>query len=288
MSIEIAHITKDYGKKRALNDVSLQLEHGVIGLLGANGAGKSTLIHILVTALAPTRGQVLYNGRDIRDRRSGYLEKLGYMPQSPKFYKNYTAEEFLRYIAALKGMKHTGKQKIDELLAFVNLTESRKTKIGAFSGGMLQRLGIAQALLNDPEILILDEPTAGLDPRERIRFRNLVSDVSQNRTVLLATHIVQDIEYIANRIILLHEGKVCRSDTPDALCKEIGGKVWVVIAAGRDLEPLLSQHKISNIHREGNIYRVRMVCEEKPHPNALAVTPTLEEVFLYHAGEVSL
>ena len=241
----------------------------------------------MVTSLAPTAGCVLYNGTDIRNKRSGYLDVLGYMPQSAKFYRNYTAEEFLKYCAALKGVKHGLAKKIDELLTFVNLNDSKKTKIGAFSGGMLQRIGIAQALINDPKILILDEPTAGLDPKERIRFRNLVSEISANRTVILATHIVQDIEYIANSVILLHEGKVCRNDTPDNLCREIDGFVWLLTANAESVEPLITKHRVSNVFRDEQTYYLRIVSDEKHHPEAKSVTPNLEDVFLYHAGEVT-
>lgn len=288
MSIAIQDVTKFYGKTKALDQINLCFDSGIYGLLGANGAGKSTLLNIMVTSLAPTQGCVLYNGEDIRNKRSGYLNALGYMPQTPKFYKNYTAEEFLHYIAALKGIQKGVREKISELLDFVNLSESRKTKIGAFSGGMLQRIGIAQALLNDPEILILDEPTAGLDPKERIRFRNLISSISQNRTIIVATHIVPDIEYIANRVILLHEGKLCRNDTPDSLCEEIKDCVWLLTVDSKNIESVVTAHKISNIHREDDHYYLRIVSDEKPHPDAEHVTPNLEDVFLYHAGEVTV
>lgn len=288
MSIEIRNVTKYYGKKLALNDVSLSLENGIYGLLGANGAGKSTLLNIMVTSLAPTKGQVLYNGIDIRNRNSRYLNNLGYMPQTPKFYKNYTAEEFLRYIASLKGIKKGLNSKIDELIEYVNLSEDRKTKIGAYSGGMLQRIGIAQALLNDPKILILDEPTAGLDPKERIRFRNLVSGISENRIVILATHIVPDIEYIANRVIILHQGKLCKNDTPENLCNEIKDSVWQLETDSKSIEKIITSHKISNVYRDEHKYFIRIVSDERPHIDAVHMTPSLEDVFLYHSGEAVL
>ena len=288
MSIEIRNVTKYYGKKLALNDVSLSLENGIYGLLGANGAGKSTLLNIMVTSLAPTKGQVLYNGIDIRNRNSRYLNNLGYMPQTSKFYKNYTAEEFLRYIASLKGIKKGLNSKIDELIEYVNLSEDRKTKIGAYSGGMLQRIGIAQALLNDPKILILDEPTAGLDPKERIRFRNLVSGISENRIVILATHIVPDIEYIANRVIILHQGKLCKNDTPENLCNEIKDSVWQLETDSKSIEKIITSHKISNVYRDEHKYFIRIVSDERPHIDAVHMTPSLEDVFLYHSGEAVL
>jgi len=288
MSLEIRNVTKYYGKKLALDGVSLTFENGIYGLLGANGAGKSTLLNIMVTALAPTDGSVYYNGTDIRNKRSGYLDALGYMPQNPRFYKNYTAQEFLRYMAALKGVDSGVEGKIDDLLGFVNLSDCKKMKVGSFSGGMKQRLGIAQAMLNDPAVLILDEPTAGLDPIERIRFRNLISGVAADRTVILATHIVPDIEYIANRVVLLNEGRLCRNDTPVNLCREINGKVWDVTADESGLEDVVTRYKISNIHTDGGVYRLRVVSEEKPCDGARNVDAKLEDVFLYHAGEVSV
>lgn len=288
MSIEIKQISKNYGKKEALKNVSLTLENGIYGLLGENGAGKSTLLNIMVTSLAQTRGQVLYNGVDIRDKKSGYLDALGYMPQTPKFYKNYTACEFLKYIAALKGIKKNANSKIDELLSLVNLIESKNMKLGAFSGGMLQRIGIAQALLNDPEILILDEPTAGLDPTERIRLRNLISSIAENRTVILATHIVPDIEYIANKVILLHKGEICRNDTPENLCNEIRNCVWRASVPIEYIDKVVTGFKVSNIHKTQNRYIVRIVSDKQPGKYVKPAMPTLEDVFLYHVGEVTL
>ena len=288
MSIEIKNLGKNYGKKVALNNVSLTFENGICGLLGENGAGKSTMLNIMVTTLSQTTGQVLYNGRDIRDKKSGYLDILGYMPQTPKFYKNYTACEFLKYIAALKGIKKNVNDRIDELLSLVNLTDSKDLRLGAYSGGMLQRIGIAQALLNDPEILILDEPTAGLDPTERIRLKNLISSIAENRTVILATHIVPDIEYIANKVILLHNGEICRNDTPENLCNEIKSNVWEAIVNSEYIDKVVTRYKVSNIHKVKDKYLVRIVSEKRPSRYARQATPTLEDVFLYHAAEVIL
>lgn len=282
MSIEIKNITKYYGKKAALNDVSINLEQGIYGLLGANGAGKSTLLNIITTSLAATNGTVLWNGEDIRNKKSGYLNKLGYMPQTPRFYKNYTAEEFLKYIAALKKVKTGLNEKIDELLEFVNLSDSKKAKIGTFSGGMLQRMGIAQALINDPEVLILDEPTAGLDPKERIRFRNLVSSVSKDRIIILATHIVPDIEYIANRVIILDSGNVVRNENPAELCREIDDCVWSVELDENQAMEMMSTEKVSNVLGENGRYFLRVISKTPPHQTAKQVQPTLEDVFLFH------
>ncbi len=285
MAIEIKNISKSYGKKVALKKVDLVLEDGIYGLLGSNGAGKSTLLNILVTSLSQTSGEVLYNGIDIRDKNSDYLEKLGYLPQNPRFYKNYTAEEFLRYMAALKGVNNDCLDKrIPKLLAFVNLKNEEKTKIGNFSGGMVQRIGIAQALINNPKILILDEPTAGLDPIERIRLRNLISNVAKNKIVIIATHIVPDVEYIANRIILLKKGEICRNDKPTVLTDEIYGKVWSVNASADELSGIVTKNRISNIFCEDGIYNLRIISEEQPTVSAVLVTPTLEDVFFYHSN----
>ena len=283
--IEIKNITKYYGKKKAIDNISLTLTEGIYGLLGPNGAGKSTLINILVTALSQTAGEVLYGGIDIRDKRSGYLSDLGFLPQNPRFYKNYTAEEFLKYMAALKNVGGKIDGKIDELLDFVNLAEEKKNKIGTFSGGMLQRIGVAQALINDPKIVIFDEPTAGLDPKERIRFRNLLSEISNNRTVILATHIVPDVEYIANKVILMNNGEIIKTDTPNELMKSIDGNVWELIVSADEIEKYITMYDISNAYREGDIYKLRIVSSEQPHEKAVSLSPILEDVFLYYCGK---
>ncbi len=286
MLIKIKNISKSYGKKTALKNVNLTFESGIYGLLGPNGAGKTTLINIMVTALSPTDGVVLYRGKNIQDKNSKYLESLGFLPQNPKFYKNYTAEEFLRYMAALKNVNKNLDKRIDSLLRLVNLYEEKNNKIGTFSGGMIQRIGIAQALLNNPRILILDEPTAGLDPKERIRFRNLIAKVSKNRCVILATHIVPDVEYIANKVILLKDGTVYKNDTPINLMNEISDKVWSVTVNQGELENLLLHNKISNVYREGEHYTLRIVSDKKPCDDAVNVSANLEDVFLYHIGEI--
>lgn len=285
MSIEIKNICKSYGKKLALNNVSLVLEDGIYGLLGSNGAGKSTLLNILVTSLSQSSGEILFNRKNIRDKSSDYLKNLGYLPQNPRFYKNYTAEEFLRYMAALKGMENNRlSEKITEILDFVNLADEAKTKIGNFSGGMIQRIGIAQALINNPKILILDEPTAGLDPMERIRLRKLISNAAKDKTVIIATHIVPDIEYIANKVILLKNGEICRNDKPDILTKEINGKVWSVSVPENELSGIVNENKISNIFCENEVYNLRIISETQPAENAVPVIANLEDVFFYHSN----
>lgn len=282
--IEIRNVTKCYGKKKAVDNISLELSDGIYGLLGPNGAGKSTLINILVTSLSQTDGEILYNGTDIRNKHSGYLHNLGFLPQNPRFYRNYTAEEFLKYMAALKNVDGKIDSKIDDLLELVNLTDEKKNKIGSFSGGMIQRIGVAQALINDPKIVIFDEPTAGLDPKERIRFRNLISEISNGRTVILATHIVPDIEYIANKVVLLNKGKIIKNDTPLELMKSIEGKVWELIVGANEIEKYITMYDISNAYRDKDYYKLRIVSAEKPDETAVNISPVLEDVFLYYCG----
>lgn len=222
--LEIRNITKRYGSHTVLDDINLTFEQGIYGLLGENGAGKTTLLSIVMGILQPDAGSILHHGRAVTDRDREYYGNIGFMPQYTTFYPEFTAEEFLKYMCVLKGIpgRHQ-KERIAGLLEKVNLMSDARKKLKAFSGGMRQRVGIAQALLNQPEILILDEPTAGLDPMERIRFRNLISDISEDRIVILATHIVQDIEYTADHVILLHEGKISVQGTPEELREKISG-----------------------------------------------------------------
>lgn len=287
MSLQIEEVSFSYGKHLALNNFSASLENGVYGLLGANGAGKTTLISILVKILSPQQGRVLFDGKDIRELGQSYFDNIGYLPQSPRFYNNYTIEEFLRYMATLKGMKkRTAQERCSTLLEFVNLVDERKKKIGACSGGIRQRVGIAQAMLNDPAILILDEPTAGLDPLERIRFRNIISRLGDNRTVLLATHIVSDVEHIARDILLLKDGQLIKQGTPAELSMAVENCVWEVVV---DNEEQLMQHirefKVSNIKQQESLYILRIVHTDKPTADAHLVAPTLEDAYLWHFGE---
>ena len=272
-----------------MQNFSATLENGVYGLLGTNGAGKTTLINLFMGIIKGDGGEIYIDGKNIRQMGADYLSSIGYLPQYPQFYRDFTVLEFMRYMCVLKDIpKAQGEQRIRELLDTVNLTEAASKKVGALSGGMRQRLGIAQAMLNNPGILILDEPTAGLDPRERIRFRNLISKFSEGRIIILATHIVPDIEFIANKIILLHEGSLLKYDTPAALCDELAGKVWALELQETDVPTELVHHTISNMAREGDGIRLRIISEEKPHPMAIAVPANLEEVFLYHCGEESM
>jgi ABC-2 type transport system ATP-binding protein len=285
LQLEIKNISKSYGKKVVLKNINLTLGTGVYGLLGPNGAGKTTLISIIVNILKSDSGEVCFEGEPIKKLGSSYFKNIGYLPQYPNFYKNYTAQEFLEYIAVIKGIKgKKAKARIDELFEFVNLQEDRKKKVGAYSGGMRQRLGIAQALLNNPKLLILDEPTAGLDPKERIRFRNLISRVSENKTVILATHIVQDIESIAREVVLINNGRVICNDTPENLINTVSDKVWQFEVPHSKIEDCLAQHIISNVQFTNNGFSVKAV-GDKPNDSACPACATLEEVYLYYVSE---
>lgn len=289
MQLQFNHLTKKYKGKYALRDFSATLENGVYGLLGTNGAGKTTLINLFMGIIKGDGGEIYIDGKNIRQMGADFLSDIGYLPQYPQFYRDFTVLEFMRYMCVLKDIsKAQGEQRTRELLDTVNLTEAASKKVGALSGGMRQRLGIAQAMLNNPGILILDEPTAGLDPRERIRFRNLISKFSEDRIIILATHIVPDIEFIANKIILLHEGHLLKYDTRTALCDELDGKVWALELQEADVPTELVHHTISNMAREGEGIRLRIIAEGKPHPQAVSVPANLEEVFLYHCGEESM
>ncbi len=253
------------------------------GLLGANGAGKTTLINIFVGILGSDSGRVLIDGQDATTLGKDFLSKIGYMPQYPVFYRDFTVMDFLLYMCALKGIPaKQGKKRALELLEIVNLSDAKGKKIGALSGGMRQRVGIVQAMLSDPEILILDEPTAGLDPTERIRFRNLISKFAQGRTILLATHIVSDVECIAKEIIILKEGSLITQGTTDALEQNIYGKVWEVTVNAEDAARLGDQYYVSNMKQQGERFSVRIVSDMPPAADAVKVSPNLEDVFLYH------
>lgn len=281
--LEIRNLSKSFGKTEVLHNINVKFDKGIYGLLGPNGAGKTTLMNIIVNLLQPTAGEVLYDGVSVSDKNSTFISKLGFLPQYPGYYKNYSAKEFLEYISVLKGIKGSNKQQIDTLLEFVNLTESKDKKIGTFSGGMLRRVGLAQTLLGSPEVIILDEPTAGLDPIERIRLRNLLSEISRDRTVIVATHIVPDIEYIAGNIIMMFGGNVVADSSPEALISETKGKVWSVRADIKEAEEYNRKYKVSNIFSSKDMYEMRIVSDEKPVSSAQEVYPTLEDVFLYYS-----
>ena len=286
MELCIDRLTKQYGHKLAVDRVDLELHRGVYGLLGANGAGKTTLMRMLCGILTPTSGEIRWGGREIGSLGEEYRSLLGYLPQDFGYYPEFTAEKFLLYLAALKGLgKVQAGQKMLELLDLVGLSEERKHKIRTFSGGMKQRLGIAQALLNDPEILILDEPTAGLDPKERVRFRNLISACARDRIVLLSTHIVSDVEYIAGEILIMKEGRLIHRGAPDAITHEIDGKVWECRVDPARAEELCSRYNVGNLKNVGNKTTLRIIGDEKPMEEAVPAEASLEDLYLYYFQE---
>lgn len=284
MEIRISHLTKRFGDKTALDDVSLTLDAGVHALLGPNGAGKSTLINILTDSIERDKGEVLYNDYEITSLGAKYRELLGYMPQQQRLYDNYTAEEFLKYMAAVKGIAPArAREQIAELLKVVNLWEVRRKKVGGFSGGMKQRVLLAQALLGEPRILILDEPTAGLDPSERINIRNYIATVAQKMIVLFATHVVSDIECIAKDVIMIRDGRICKTGTPMELIDGMQGKVGELPCKLEDLEQLQAKYCVGNVYQRREGLRVRIVGDELPE-EALPVKDSidLEDVYMYH------
>lgn len=285
MKLSVCNLTKDFGGKLAVNNVSFNLSHGVYGLLGPNGAGKTTLMKMMVDILDPSSGEVLLDGVRIKELDAGYRDKLGYMPQEIGVYKNFSARKFLKYIAALKGITgKTADEKIEELLDLVGLKDVGRKKLGGFSGGMLRRIGIAQTLLNGPKILILDEPTAGLDPQERIRFRNIISELSENRIVLLSTHIISDMEFIAGEVIIMRNGSILKIDTTEKLLQEVAGKVWTAVVSHSELNGLKKQYTIGNIIQRSNGIEVRIVGDQQPSFPCEAAKPILEDVFSYYFG----
>ncbi|MBB4825186.1 ABC-type multidrug transport system ATPase subunit [Sporosarcina luteola] len=281
MNLTVHDITHQYKGFYALQGINMELTPGIYGLLGPNGAGKTTLLRILVDIISPTKGEVLYNNREISALGSQYRDILGYLPQNFSGYRNFTAENFLMYVADLKGLdKQAARERVQELLEVVGLHETKKKKLKNFSGGMSRRIGIAQALLNDPDILILDEPTAGLDPSERIRLRGILSQLSKNKIIILSTHIVSDIEYIADEVLLLKEGKLIASEKPSELLHQLSNHVWHIQIDENELEHFSSAFTISNIHQQGTRIELRIVSKTQPHPNAKNVEPRMEDIYV--------
>lgn len=276
--LAVNHVTKKYGTFTALEDVTIEFTRGVYGLLSPNGSGKTTLIKMLATLLFPTSGEILWEGMEIGKLGERYRDVIGYLPQDFGYYKHQSPRQFLHYLAALKGIdRSVASRKIPELLELVSLGDVMDKKMRKFSGGMIQRVGIAQAMLNDPKILILDEPTAGLDPKERVRFRNLISELSKDRIVILSTHIVSDIESIAHRVIMLKDHKLFCNDSPANICNILNGKVcetWEMDAVTQPHFPLTQR-------QEDGRTLVRFVCETGCPENARPAQPNLEDVFLY-------
>lgn len=285
MELSIDRLTKQYGRKIAVDCVSAALQPGVYGLLGANGAGKTTLMRMLCAILEPASGEVLLDGKEVTSMGADYRNVLGYLPQDFGYYPNYTAMEFLMYIAALKGIpKNFAKNRAVELLELVDLRQVADKKVKTFSGGMKQRIGIAQALLNNPEVLILDEPTAGLDPKERVRFRNLLSEYAGDKIVILSTHIVSDIEAIADEVLLMKKGKFILQGTVPELVHKAEGKVWELSVSLEEAGKWQAKTTVANLRHEGKEIILRIISDSKPCAEAVLCKATLEDLYLYYFG----
>ncbi len=286
MELKISQLGKQYRRDFwGLKDFSLEVQPGVLGLLGPNGAGKSTFMRMLATITKPSAGTITWDGTDIAKSPDTLRAVLGYLPQGFGIYPNLNAVEFLEYMAAIKGLDaSSARRRIDELLQLVNLVEVAKRPLGGYSGGMKQRVGIAQALLNDPQLLIVDEPTVGLDPEERVRFRNLLSDLSGERIVILSTHIVSDVEATATRIALVNKGSLLREAAPEDLLKELDGMVWEWSVPSAELPALKQRHIVSGTIRRSDGVEVRVISESRPEVQAQNVTPNLEDAYLYFIG----
>lgn len=283
MELSIDRLSKHYGSKIAVDCVSAALKPGVYGLLGANGAGKTTLMRMMCAILESTSGEVLLDGKEVTSMGADYRNVLGYLPQDFGYYPNYTAMEFLLYVAALKGIpKNLARERAKELLEVVGLSNVASKKVKTFSGGMKQRVGIAQALLNNPEILILDEPTAGLDPKERVRFRNLLSDYAGDKIVILSTHIVSDIEAIADEIMLMKKGKFVLQGSAYELIKNADGKVWELTVQQEEARKWQAKATVANLRHEGQQVVLRIISDDKPCENAVPCEATLEDLYLYY------
>lgn len=284
MELKTCGLTKQFGSKTAVKDLNITLTNGVYGLLGANGAGKTTLMRLLCNLQAPTSGQIFLGGKNIAGLGERYRALLGYLPQHFGYYPDFSALDFLFYVSALKGLEEkAARKKSKELLEAVGLSGEAKQKIKTFSGGMKQRLGIAQAMLNDPHILILDEPTAGLDPKERVRFRNLISAFSKDRIVILSTHIVSDVEFVAEDIIMMKAGQVLHFGNPQKIVSEIDGKVWECTVPTDSAEKYAAAYNTSNLRHTGeNRTVLRIIADRPPMGNAVRVQPTLEDLYLFY------
>ena len=284
MELKVTQLTKQYGLKTAVDHLDITLSNGVYGLLGANGAGKTTLMRLLCNIQTPTFGKITLDGKDISVLGERYRNLLGYLPQHFRYYPEFTAWDFLMYVATLKGLSEKqAKNKTSELLEAVDLSKEGHHKIKTFSGGMKQRLGIAQAMLNNPRILILDEPTAGLDPKERVRFRNLISAFSKDRIVILSTHIVSDVEFIAEEIIMMKASRVLHFGRPQEITEEIEGYVWECMVPTRYAEQYSGTLNVSNLRNiENECTVLRVISESKPMENAVQVKPTLEDLYLFY------
>lgn len=283
MEINILEITKEYKGKKAVDSLSLTLTNGVYGLLGANGAGKTTLMNLICMLVKPESWEIQLNGADIADMGEEYRRHLGFLPQNFEGYPDFTAQEFLEYIAALKGVSID--DRLDYLLESVGMSDEIHRKIRTFSGGMRRRIGIAQAMINDPDILILDEPTAGLDPKERARFRNIISSLSREKIIILSTHIVSDIEHIADNIIIMKDGRLLDTGAPESITGRLAGAVWELEAGEDEIQNYEKSCTICSVRSmDFGRVRIRLVLGAKPAIAAVSVQPELEDVYLYYFG----
>ncbi|MBS6397087.1 MAG: ABC transporter ATP-binding protein [Clostridiales bacterium] len=284
MELSIEQLSKRFGSKIAVNGISVSFQPGVYGLLGANGAGKTTLMRMACDILKPTSGRILCDGQNISHLGDQYRNLLGYLPQDFGYYPDFTAKEYLDFIAAVKGLEPAqAKRKVAEVLETVNLSDVSGKKIHTFSGGMKQRLGIAQAVVNDPKILVLDEPTAGLDPKERMRFRNLIAELAKNKIVILSTHIVSDIDYIADDILMMKDGSLILNCAAEEAIHSMDGKVWTSSVHPSKIDEVSNRFRVVNLHHEaGNEVSLRIVSDTQPIPRAVRAAPTLDDLYLYH------
>lgn len=288
MKLEFKKVTKSYGKTKALTDFSTVLAPGIHALLGPNGAGKSTLMNILTDNLKADSGSILFDGEDILKMGARFREKLGFMPQYPGMYNSFSAESFLWYVAELKGIpRNKARTAIREVLEAVELSDVAGKLISSFSGGMKQRLALAQAVLGDPSVLVLDEPTAGLDPKQRISVRNYISKIAFNKTVIIATHVVSDIEYIARNVIMLKKGVIIDNATPTELISQIEGKVWHVPAKPEEVQAFQSLFTVTNIQKDDSGVSLRILSDTVPSPQAVPVAPSIEDYYLHVFGEAA-
>ena len=286
MELTISDLTKDFGSFRAVDQVTFTMHSGVYGLLGVNGAGKTTLMRMLTTLIHPTGGEIRWDGQDVFRMDSAYRKLLGYLPQDFGYYPDFSIYDYLMYIASIKGIRPAAaKQRALRLLKQVGLSQAGHKKMKTLSGGMKRRVGIAQAMLNDPKILILDEPTAGLDPNERIRFRNLISELSEDRIVLLSTHIVSDIEYIASEILLMKDGRITQSGTAEEVIASMPERVWLFSVPREQVDRYLAAYRVSNLKTTPAGATLRVLSAECPAIGAVETAATLEDVFLHYFGE---
>ena len=286
LELTFNRLTKKFHSTIAVDRFSYTMSNGVYGLLGANGAGKTTLMRMICTILQPTGGEILYNGNSIQSMGVKYCDILGYLPQNFGYYPVFSARDFMLYMASLKGIRgRAASRKVRELLEIVGLSEVSGQKIRAFSGGMKQRLGIAQAVLNNPKVLVLDEPTAGLDPKERIRFRNLISDLSRDKIVILSTHIVSDVEYIADQILMMKKGRLILSGHPAELVERASGMAWMLTVPEEAVGFYERNACICNLRHTEKGVELRIVADEKPAPEAVSAATNLEDLYMFSFAE---